>query len=83
MTEIVENNIKIKFCKTCGISSDINKFQPKRKVCIKCVSKQNNERLKEKQYFKNYYDENRDVLLPKYIKYYADIVKPVRKIVVK
>ena len=37
MTEIVENNIKIKICKTCGISSEFNKFNGKE--CIKCKSK--------------------------------------------
>ena len=83
MTEIIKNDIKIIVCKTCGISSDINKFQQKRKECIKCVSKKNNERLKEIQYYKKYYEDNKDVLLPKYIKYYADVVKPVRKIAVK
>ena len=76
----MENKIKIKLCKVCSNSSEFHKF--KGLLCCKCASKKNNERLNQKQYYKNYYDENRDVLLPKYIKYFADIVNPVRKIAV-
>ena len=74
MTEIVENNIKIKICKTCGISSEFNKFNGKE--CIKCKSKKYNEKLKEKQYYKKYYDENKELLLENVAKYYIEIKKP-------
>ena len=77
MTEIIENDIKIRICKTCDISSYINKFQPKRKVCIKCVIKQNNERLKEKQYYKIYYDENKESFKIHDKKYYLEVKKPL------
>ena len=74
----METQIKIKLCKVCGNSSEFHKFNGLK--CIKCKSKLNNERLNEKQYYVKYYEDNKDILLPKYIKYYADVVKPLRKI---
>lgn len=74
MTEIVENDIKIKICIICNCSSEFNKFRFKR--CIKCASKINNEKLKEKQYYKKYYDENKELLLENVAKYYIEIKKP-------
>ena len=74
----METQIKIKLCKVCGNSSEFHKFNGLK--CIKCKSKLNNERLNEKKYYKTYYQDNKDKLLPKYIKYYADIVKPLRTI---
>ena len=74
MTEIVENNIKIKFCKTCGCSSENNKFNCKE--CIKCISKRNNAKLKDKEYYKIYYCENKDVILLQHQKYYQEVKKP-------
>jgi hypothetical protein len=74
MTENVENDIKIKFCIICNCSSEFNKFTGKR--CTKCRSKFNNERLKEKQYYKIYYDENKELLLENVAKYYIEIKKP-------
>ena len=74
MTEKVEYDIKFKKCKICGISSEFNKFNGKE--CIKCKSKKNNEKLKQKQYFKCYYDENKEILLENVAKYYIEIRKP-------
>lgn len=74
MTEINENNFKIKFCTVCDCSSENNKFTGKR--CTKCRSKYNNEKLKEKQYYKKYYDENKELLLENVAKYYIEIKKP-------
>ena len=48
-----------------------NKFTGKR--CTKCRSKYNNEKLKEKQYYKKYYDENKELLLENVAKYYIEI----------
>lgn len=69
--------IKIKICKSCG-SSD-NKFEPHRHKCIKCLSKIKNEKMKEKQYFKTYYEENRDKFLERACENYY---KPKTKILV-
>jgi hypothetical protein len=70
-------NIKIKTCKLCGSSE--NKFEPHRHKCTKCLSKIKNEKLKEKNYFKNYYNEHRDVFLERACK---DYYKPKTKILV-
>ena len=74
MTEKVENNIKIKICKTCGCSNETNKFNSKE--CIKCISKRNNAKLKEKSYYKIYYIENKDAILLHDRKYYQEVKKP-------
>jgi hypothetical protein len=74
----METQIKIKLCKVCGNSSEFHKFNGLK--CIKCKSKLNNERLNEKQYYRSYYDNNKDILITRSIKYYADNVKPLRNI---
>jgi len=48
--------IKIKFCKTCGCSSENNKFNFKE--CIKCASRKNNAKLKEKDYYVIYHKKH-------------------------
>jgi hypothetical protein len=58
----VTNEIK-KICKVCGSSE--NKFQPTRLVCAKCVSKKNNKQLKEKNYYKDYFKQNKKEILLK------------------
>ena len=72
----MENQIKIKICKVCGNSSEFHKFNGLKS--IKCKSKLNNERLKEKHYFKNYYDKNKETLLENVAKYYIEIRKPLK-----
>jgi len=72
----MEKIIKIKLCKVCGNSSEFHKFNGLK--CIKCKSKLNNERLKEKQYYKNYDDENKEILLENVAKYYIEIRKPLK-----
>jgi len=57
------NIIEIKECKTCG--STENKFQPKRRECIKCRSKKNNESLNNRNFYKEYYIKNKENLLIK------------------
>jgi len=55
-----------RLCKICGVSSDINKFRIKNdkictKTCLKCTSKKNNERLRNKDsgnYYSEYYKTN-------------------------
>ena len=74
----METQIKIKLCKVCGNSSEFHKFNGLK--CIKCKSKLNNERLNEKQYYRSYYDNNKDILITRSIKYYVDNVKPLRNI---
>lgn len=62
-------NKQSKICRICGISSDINKFVIKEngkiygKRCLKCISKINNERLKNKEdgnYYADYYIKNKE-----------------------
>ena len=72
----METQIKIKLCKVCGNSSEFHKFNGLK--CIKCKSKLNNERLNEKQYFKKYYEENKELLLENVSKYYIEIRKPLK-----
>ena len=57
------NTEDIKPCKTCG--STENKFQPKRRECIKCRSKRNNEILNNKNFYKDYYIKNKEKFLVK------------------
>ena len=78
MNQTIEKENKIKFCKVCSNSSESHKF--KGLLCCKCASKKNNEKLKEKEYYKKYYDSNKDILISRSIKYYADMVKPLRNI---
>ena len=56
------NNIKI--CKVCEKSD--NKFHQNKKICSVCSSKLSNERNKNKHYFKEYYQLNKDRILAKY-----------------
>lgn len=66
--------IKIKICKTCGCSSEINKFTGNH--CTKCRSKRNNAKLNEKDYYSIYYCENKDAILLHDRKYYQEVKKP-------
>ena len=72
----METQIKIKLCKVCGNSSEFHKFNGLK--CIKCKSKSNNERLNKKQYYKKYYEENKELLLENVSKYYIEIKKPLK-----
>ena len=56
------NNIKI--CKVCEKSC--NTFHQNKKICSVCSSKLSNERNKNKHYFKEYYQLNKDRILAKY-----------------
>jgi hypothetical protein len=49
----MENQL-IKVCRVCEINtSEDHKFRSK--VCIKCCSKKNNEKLKQQNYYNKYY----------------------------
>jgi hypothetical protein len=59
----IENEIRI--CRVCNLGSDITKFIIKNnkiygKRCCKCNSIANNERLKNKHYYTEYYLKNKD-----------------------
>lgn len=64
--ETVINECRL--CRVCGVSSNINKFITKNgkvygKRCLKCVSRQNNEKLKNKasgNYYTDYYIKNKE-----------------------
>lgn len=51
----------IKTCKLCGSSE--NKFRQNRHQCIKCLSSINNKKLKENNFYKEYYKQNRDKMI--------------------
>jgi len=59
---------EIKPCKQCGSTS--NSFAPKRRVCTKCRSKRNNELLNERNFYKEYYEKNREQILQQQKEYY-------------
>ena len=71
----METQIKIKFCKVCGNSSEFHNFNGLK--CIKCKSKLNNERLKEKQYYKTYYEIHKEEFKEHDAKYYLEVRKPL------
>jgi hypothetical protein len=48
-----------RICSVCGKDEITNKFKPKGKKCIKCYSKSNNEKHREKDYFKKYYQDSK------------------------
>ena len=55
--------IKIKMCKNCGSSE--NKFRSHSYTCTKCLSKKNNEVLNNKEFYKSYYQKNKEHLKQK------------------
>ena len=68
MLENTENNLIIdiscmRICSVCGKDDTTNKFKTKGKKCIKCYSKSNNEKHREKDYFKKYYQNRKIVKL--------------------
>lgn len=64
-----------KLCKKCNVSNLVAKFGPKRLVCVKCCSMKNNIKLKENNYYKEYYKANRDEFIEKGKRYYTEKVK--------
>jgi hypothetical protein len=59
-TYIDVKGVKVKrSCIACGSTS--NKFKAKGKKCIKCYSKINNEKHREKDYFKQYYLDHKPI----------------------
>lgn len=61
----IENEIRI--CRVCNLGSDITKFIIKNnkiygKRCCKCNSIANNERLKNKHYYTEYYLKNKEII---------------------
>lgn len=62
----MEQNNNIKLCKICGI----NECKLKQLRCQKCISKINNEQLKNKQYYKQYYETNKEEYLEQCKLYY-------------
>jgi hypothetical protein len=58
--------MELRTCKVCNLTSDITKFVIKEnkiygRRCKKCNSIVNNQRLKEKKYYSNYYILNKEV----------------------
>ena len=60
-------NTEIISSKLCGHCNEVNRFKIVNgrlsgRKCIKCCSKANNLKLKERNYYKNYYIEHADVM---------------------
>jgi hypothetical protein len=72
--EIILQNIKCVICE-----STENKFGIGKRTCIKCICKKSNQKLKEKNYYKEYYVKNMDTLKEKRIKSYIPIPKEEQK----
>jgi hypothetical protein len=58
--------MELRTCKVCNLTSDVTKFVIKEnkiygRRCKKCNSIVNNQRLKEKKYYSNYYILNKEV----------------------
>ena len=60
----METKNSLKICIVCEKSD--NKFYQNKKICSICSSRKSNERNKEKQYFKAYYQMNKEKILAKY-----------------
>ena len=60
----METKNSLKICKVCEKSD--NKCHQNKKICSICSSKLSNERNKNKHYFKEYYQLNKDRILAKY-----------------
>ena len=61
----MESKSEIVSSKLCTLCNEVNKFKMVNgrmsgKRCIKCCSKANNLKLKERNYYKNYYIEHAD-----------------------
>ncbi len=60
MESINETIEIIKLCSACGLPG---KFEVKRNQCRKCMSKKRYEINKKKNYYNEYYDKNKEVVL--------------------
>ena len=58
-------NIIVKICTNCNLN---NTKRANGKYCQKCITKRNNEKLKEKGYYKDYYKNNQDKFVSTYSK---------------
>lgn len=54
----IEQNIEPKVCRVCG--STENKFQDHKKTCNKCILSKSRHKLKENNYWKIYYNNNKE-----------------------
>lgn len=61
-----------RFCKICDVSNHEARFRKSSRVCLKCASKRNNERLKLKNYYSNYYNENKEKIISNTLKNYYE-----------
>lgn len=66
-------NIEERFCKKCGLSNNECRFRHNSRICLKCASKINNEKLKLKNYYKNYYVEHREQMIKRGLTHYYDV----------
>ena len=59
-------------CKLCGLP---NFIREKKRTCVKCISKKNNARLKATNYYKQYYENNKDAVLKQQQEHYHTVTK--------
>jgi len=68
INEIIEENKRV--CRCCGLELNENQFEKNRHQCRKCMSKKRYELNKKKNYYNNYYDQHKDVVLKCQHEYY-------------
>ena len=74
MTEIVQ---ELRKCKQCLEEKDYNQyFRAGRYKCKQCLTKMQNQKLKEKNYFATKYIEQRDARLKYQNNYHETVTKP-------
>ena len=68
MESIIEVKDEVKrLCRICGLEGE---FEAKRQQCRKCMSKKRYELNKKKNYYNNYYDQHKDIVLKCQHEYY-------------
>jgi len=60
--------IVYKFCRVCNQDKLCSEFREKRRVCKKCISKEN--QIKYKDVIKQYYVENQEKIIQRSIEYH-------------
>ena len=56
-----------RICRICNLEGE---FEKKRRQCRKCMSKKRYELNKQKNYYNNYYDKNKEIVLKSQHEYY-------------
>jgi len=68
----INEEIPKRLCKLCGLP---NFIREKKRTCVKCISKKNNARLNASNYYKKYYEDNKDAVLKQQQEHYHTVTK--------